>query len=35
MNEARKIVNMIVENLHPLNQAEQDLLSSILTEADP
>nr|WP_319511675.1 Crp/Fnr family transcriptional regulator [uncultured Draconibacterium sp.] len=32
MDDARKIINMIVENLHPLNQKEQDLLSSILTE---
>lgn len=32
MNEARKIVQMISENFHPLDQKEQELLSSILKE---
>ncbi|WP_321368173.1 Crp/Fnr family transcriptional regulator [uncultured Draconibacterium sp.] len=32
MDKARKIVNMIAENLHPLDQKEQDLLCSILVE---
>ncbi len=32
MNEARKIVRMISEHLHPLDQKEQELLSSILKE---
>ena len=32
MNEARKIVHMITEYLHPIDQKEQELLSSILTE---
>lgn len=32
MDEARKIVRMISENLHPIDQEEQDLLCSILSE---
>lgn len=32
MNEARKIVHMIAEYFHPLDQKEQELLSSILKE---